>query len=33
MTNWKTVRIACGTVALGLLVAASGHAPGGMSHD
>ena len=28
MTNWKTVRIACGTVALGLLVAASGNAWG-----
>lgn len=31
MTNWKTVRIGCGTVALGLLVAASGHA-WGVSH-
>jgi hypothetical protein len=26
MTNWKQVRFACGTVALGLVVAASGHA-------
>ena len=26
MTSWKTVRIACGTLVLGLLVAASGHA-------
>jgi hypothetical protein len=32
MTNWKTVRIACGTVALGLLVVASGHA-WGVSHE
>ena len=32
MTNLKTVRIACGTVALGLLVAASGHA-WGVSHQ
>ena len=26
MTNWKTVRITCATVAVGLLVAASSHA-------
>jgi hypothetical protein len=32
MTNWKTVRITCGTVALGLLVVASGHA-WGVSHE
>lgn len=32
MTNWKKARIACGTVALGLLVAASGHA-WGVSHE
>ena len=32
MTNWKTVRITCGTVALGLLVVASSHA-WGVSHE
>jgi hypothetical protein len=26
MTNWKQVRIGCGAVALGFVVAASGHA-------
>ena len=29
MTNWKQVRIACGAMALGLVVAASGHAYAG----
>ena len=28
MTNWKSVRIACGTLVLGLVVAASSHAWG-----
>jgi hypothetical protein len=32
MKNWKSMRIAFGTVALGLLVAASGHA-WGVSHQ
>ena len=32
MMNWKTVRIACGTVALGLMVATSGGA-WGVSHE
>jgi len=32
MTNWKRMRIALGTVALALLVAASGHA-WGLSHQ
>ena len=32
MTNWKSVRIACGTAALGLFVVASGHA-WGVSHE
>ena len=32
MKYWKSVRIACGTVALGLLVVASGHA-WGVSHQ
>ena len=32
MTNWKSVRIACGTLVFGLLVAASGHA-WGVSHQ
>ena len=32
MTNWKSVRIGCGAVALGLLVVASGHA-WGVSHE
>jgi hypothetical protein len=32
MTNWKSVRIACGTVALGLVVVASVHA-WGVSHE
>jgi hypothetical protein len=32
MSNWKAIRIACGTVAVGLLVAASGHAFG-VAHE
>jgi hypothetical protein len=32
MMNWKAIRIACGTVALGLLVAVSGQALG-VTHE